>query len=430
MSTTYARSRALAVAAAATLVAGVVAATPAIAAQNDAPPSAAASIAAIDKGGAGQGPSVATAQLAAGTEITRSEVIQRAASWVGIGLDYSWDNTYQGYRTDCSGYASMAWRLATPGLDTTSFVPRGVASWISKDELKPGDALLNDAGGANGHIALFAGWTDSSHTSYDAYEFTGSGVHHRTIPYPYFSGYGTFKPVRNNSVVDDVINPGPDNVGVYRPSTHEFHLRNDDGSLRKVGWGTVGDLPVSANWDGAGPDNVGIYRPSTHEFHLRKDDGSLIKVGWGTVGDQPISGNWDGGPADNVGIWRPSTHQFHLRKDDGSLLAQITWGDDGDIPVSGNWDGAGPDNVGIYRPSTREFHLRMDDGSLKVVGYGTAGDKPVSGDWDATGPENLGIWRPSSHQFHLRAADGSLLAQITWGDDGDIPVSGNWDARQ
>ncbi|MDX3568797.1 hypothetical protein [Streptomyces sp. ID05-47C] len=224
--------------------------------------------------------------------------------------------------------------------------------------------------------------------------------------------------------------PGPDNVGVYRPSTHEFHLRNDDGSLRKVGWGTVGDLPVSANWDGAGPDNVGIYRPSTHEFHLRKDDGSLIKVGWGTVGDQPISGNWDGGSADNVGIWRPSTHQFHLRKDDGSLLAQITWGDDGDIPVSGNWDGAGPDNVGIYRPSTREFHLRMDDGSLKVVGYGTAGDKPVSGDWDATGPENLGIWRPSSHQFHLRAADGSLLAQITWGDDGDIPVSGNWDARQ
>ncbi|CAL9564812.1 hypothetical protein [Streptomyces sp. enrichment culture] len=230
-------------------------------------------------------------------------------------------------------------------------------------------------------------------------------------------------------IVSALSDPGPDNVGVYRPSTHEFHLRNDDGSLRKVGWGTVGDRPVSGNWDGVGPDNVGIYRPSTREFHLRNDDGSLRKVGWGTVGDVPVSGNWDGGSADNVGIWRPSTHQFHLRKDDGSLLAQITWGDDGDIPVSGNWDGGHADNVGVYRPSTREFHLRMDDGSLRKVGYGTVGDLPVSGDWDGTGPENLGVWRPGSHQFHLRAADGSLLDQITWGDDGDIPVSGNWDAR-
>ncbi|CAL9564755.1 hypothetical protein [Streptomyces sp. enrichment culture] len=428
MSTTHALNRALVVAAAAMLVAGVAATTPAVAAQNDpAPPSAA--IAAIDKGGAGQGPSVATAETAAGTEISRSEVIQRAASWVGLGLVYNWNGRYQGYRTDCSGYVSMAWNLAAPGLDTTSFVPNGVASWITKDDLKPGDALLNDAALANGHIALFAGWTDSSRTSYHGYEFTGTGVHYRTIPYPYFPGYGTFKPVRNNSIVDDVVDPGPDNVGVYRPSTHEFHLRNDDGSLRKIGWGTVGDRPVSGNWDGVGPDNVGIYRPSTREFHLRNDDGSLRKVGWGTVGDVPVSGNWDGGSADNVGIWRPSTHQFHLRKDDGSLLAQITWGDDGDIPVSGNWDGGHADNVGVYRPSTREFHLRMDDGSLRKVGYGTVGDLPVSGDWDGTGPENLGVWRPGSHQFHLRAADGSLLDQITWGDDGDIPVSGNWDAR-
>ncbi|MFE4822943.1 hypothetical protein ACFRFU_42345, partial [Streptomyces sp. NPDC056704] len=231
MPTTHALNRALAVSAAATLIASIVVTTPALAASgNDTPPSAAA-IAAIDKGGAGQGPSVATAQLTAGPTITRSEVIDRAASWVGLGLEYSWDRTYQGYRTDCSGYASMAWRLDTPGLDTTSFVPSGVASWIGKDDLKPGDALLNDAAGASGHIAIFEGWTDSSRSSYSAYEFTGSGVHHRTIPYPYFSGYGTFKPVRNNSVVDDVVDPGPDNVGIYRPSTHEFHLRKDDGSL-------------------------------------------------------------------------------------------------------------------------------------------------------------------------------------------------------
>ncbi|MEU6164482.1 hypothetical protein [Streptomyces tanashiensis] len=224
--------------------------------------------------------------------------------------------------------------------------------------------------------------------------------------------------------------PGPENVGIYRPSTHEFHLRLDDGQLRKIGWGTVGDRPVAGNWDGQGPENVGIYRPSTHTFHLRMDNGTEKQISWGSTGDIPISGNWDGGTNENVGVYRPTNHTFYLRADDGTLLTETPWGDDGDIPVSGNWDGGHADNFGIYRPSTHEFHLRMDDGTLKKVGWGTTGDLPVVGDWDGTSPDNLGIYRPGAHQFHLRAADGSLLKQLTWGDDGDIPLSGNWDAPQ
>ncbi|WAL74887.1 hypothetical protein OU787_27290 [Kitasatospora sp. YST-16] len=433
MSTTHVLSRALAVTAAAGLVAGILTAAPAFAADSAAPPSAAA-IAAKDKGGAGQGRSVAPSQLAASTQISRSEVINRAASWVGLGLEYSWDNTYQGYRTDCSGYASMAWHLGTPGLDTTSFVPNGVASWISKAELKPGDALLNDAAGALGHIVIFAGWTDSSQSSYDAYEFTGSGVQHRAIPYPYFSGHGTFKPVRNNSIVDDVTTTGDEpvagnwdagngspagNVGVFRPSTGQFHLRMDDGSLKILDWGQAGDIPVSANWDGAGPDNIGVFRPSTGQFHLRMDDGSLKILDWGQAGDLPVAGNWDAGngaPAGNVGVFRPSTGQFHLRMDDGSLKI-LDWGQAGDIPVSGNWDGAGPDNIGVFRPSTGQFHLRMDDGSLKILDWGQAGDLPVSANFDGGNGApagNIGIWRPSTGQFHLRNDDGSLTV-LDWG---------------
>ncbi|MGW4893729.1 hypothetical protein ACWEQL_15910, partial [Kitasatospora sp. NPDC004240] len=236
MSSTHALTRGLAVAAAAALVAGIVASTPAVAAQNDTPPSAAA-IAAVDKGSPGQGASVQLAQSQTGPRITRSEVISRAASWVGRGLEYSWNNTYQGYRTDCSGYASMAWHLDTPGLDTTSFVPNGVASWIGKGDLKPGDAMLNDAAGANGHIVVFGGWTDSAQDEYWGYEFTGSGVHHRKIPYPYYSGHGTFSPVRNNSIVDD---------------------------------SAAGDRPVAGNWDGGAAGNVGIWRNGM--FHLRNDD--------------------------------------------------------------------------------------------------------------------------------------------------------------
>ncbi|WP_328954736.1 VCBS repeat-containing protein [Kitasatospora purpeofusca] len=161
-------------------------------------------------GGGGQG--VSAAMTAAAPQLTRSQVVARAASWYNIGLDYDWDSTYQGYRKDCSGYVSMAWQLATPGLDTTSFEPNGAVSRIAKADLKAGDALLNNAAGRAGHIVLFERWTDASQTSYIGYEFTGGtnqGVKHRTIPYPYFSGYGTYFPVRAKNVVDDAVPQPP-----------------------------------------------------------------------------------------------------------------------------------------------------------------------------------------------------------------------------
>ncbi|WP_369266156.1 hypothetical protein [Streptomyces harbinensis] len=223
------------------------------------------------------------------------------------------------------------------------------------------------------------------------------------------------------------VDPGPDNVGIYRPSTSEFHLRKDDGSLLKIKWGTTGDIPVSGNWDGGHLENVGIYRPSTSTFHLRKDDGGLIELKYGTTGDVPISGDWDGGHAGNVGIYRPSTNEFHLRMDDGKTRV-IKYGTTGDIPITGNWDGGHASNIGIYRPSTNEFHLRMDDGKTRVIKYGTTGDKPVSANWDGGHASNIGIYRPSTSEFHLRMDDGKTRV-IKWGTTGDIPVAGNWDAR-
>ncbi|MFD3927992.1 hypothetical protein [Streptomyces sp. NPDC058614] len=165
-------------------------------------------------GSSGQGPvtpaagstSGALAAAVASPAITRTEVISRAKSWVGIGLNYDQGGEYQGWRTDCSGYVSMAWNLGS-SLTTNTFIPEGVAEWSTKDSLLAGDVLLNDDTGNSGHVAIFSSWTDSSHTQYMGYEFTGSGVHYRPIPYPYFSGYGTFKPARLKSIVGETSRP-------------------------------------------------------------------------------------------------------------------------------------------------------------------------------------------------------------------------------
>ena len=127
-----------------------------------------------------------------------SEAIERARSWVEANVGYSgsnyFTNEYGTYRTDCSGYISMAWGL--PSSLTTVTLP-SVSYAIAKDALEPGDILNNPLPGTSGHVVLFAGWADAQQTEYYAYEESPSGgAHLSQIPYPYWPGYGTFTPRR------------------------------------------------------------------------------------------------------------------------------------------------------------------------------------------------------------------------------------------
>ncbi|MET7299909.1 hypothetical protein [Embleya sp. NPDC005575] len=123
------------------------------------------------------------------------EIVARAKRWADLRLGYSMSGLHDGYRTDCSGLVSMAWGLPPPGL-TTVTLPE-VSHRIARDELRPGDILLNTAPGAAGHTLIFAGWADEAHTTYHAYEESASkGAHYGTVPYPYWPGHGAFRPYR------------------------------------------------------------------------------------------------------------------------------------------------------------------------------------------------------------------------------------------
>ncbi|MGW0660176.1 hypothetical protein [Streptodolium elevatio] len=139
------------------------------------------------------------ASVAVPGDVQRSEILRRAKRWADLGLDYSMARTFEGHRMDCSGLVSMAWGLPAPGL-TTDTLPQ-VSHRIDKDELLPGDILVNTAPGAAGHTLIFAGWADAAHTRYFAYEESGGkGAHFGTVPYPYWPGHGTFQPYRLDSL--------------------------------------------------------------------------------------------------------------------------------------------------------------------------------------------------------------------------------------
>jgi len=126
-------------------------------------------------------------------------IISRAKSWVDAHVPYnqgaSFANQYGKYRTDCSGFVSMAWGLGSSYVTWT--LPQ-VSHPITKDQLTAGDILLNNTN-TNAHVVIFSSWANAAKTQYWVYESNPDGAVYHQIPYPYWpSAGGTYLPYRQN----------------------------------------------------------------------------------------------------------------------------------------------------------------------------------------------------------------------------------------
>ncbi|HEX8866873.1 MAG TPA: hypothetical protein VF821_14540 [Lentzea sp.] len=142
------------------------------------------------------------------TAVYRYEIINRAASWLtannGGRVTYDIYGRWDGYRTDCSGYVSMAAKLDKPGPITQELI--GFSSPIGKDELKRGDIVIDAIGSTwrDRHVVIFDRWVDPARhiSGYLAYEHRGDyGTDHRTRGYG-FEPYTEYQARRLNNVID------------------------------------------------------------------------------------------------------------------------------------------------------------------------------------------------------------------------------------
>ncbi|MFJ7412470.1 FG-GAP repeat domain-containing protein [Streptomyces sp. NPDC098077] len=242
----------------------------------------------------------------------------------------------------------MAWGLST-SLSTPCFVP-GTAEWITKAELKAGDALLDDDGGASGHIVIFEDWANSDKSAYWGYEFTPSGVYHRIIPYPYYSGNGPFAPVRLKNIVDDVVpKPEAPNEDTSSRVNADFNGdgRDDVAALYGYADGSVALFTFLAKADGGFADPVKSWtRPpgnwtfksvkltaGDYDGNGRADLAAMYDYADGSVAMFTFKSEANGGFANPVKSWN---------------TAPGNWWPENVQLASGDYDGNGRDDVAAF----------------------------------------------------------------------------------
>lgn len=136
-----------------------------------------------------------SAQAAPNDPISRADVIERAWNWTNRNVQYDQDRVATGpdgtfsWRTDCSGFVSMALKLGPTGIGcpwTGSLAGTQYGSTIARASMKAGDYLVD----SGNHVVLFHKWANAAHTQFVLFELgtPSTDMNHRTAS---LSSYGS-----------------------------------------------------------------------------------------------------------------------------------------------------------------------------------------------------------------------------------------------
>ncbi len=146
--------------------------------------------------GAPSASAVQVEQVGQVERVSRTELLQRAATWLtannGDRVPYSMEKYWtDGYRQDCSGFVSMAAKLGNVnplgGPNTEALAKPAYTVPVRIADMKPGDILIDpvdEPGSDFRHVVIFEKWTKADRSEYMAYEQRGSfGTDHRALTY-------------------------------------------------------------------------------------------------------------------------------------------------------------------------------------------------------------------------------------------------------
>jgi hypothetical protein len=275
-----------------------------------------------------------------------------------------------------------------------------------------------------------------------------------TTPFSFQDADTTVSGGNTDGFVVKVQTTFSDTIGVFRPSTSQFLLRNTVSAGapdQTATFGQPGDQPLTGDWTGDGTTDVGVFRPSTRQFLLRQlsfvrvcnpvctlqPTFITITVNFGQQGDLAVVGDWDGDGRDTPGVFRDGqfllTNSPNVNNSTPAAELNFTFGQAGDIPLAGDWNGDGIDTIGVFRAVGGQFLLRNSNSAgtpdITVSQFGDVGDNPVAGDWNGDGVDTIGIFRNGTF-FLTTVSNATVDLTFAFGQSGDLPVAGDWDGRE
>ncbi|BAZ36807.1 hypothetical protein NIES4101_27270 (plasmid) [Calothrix sp. NIES-4101] len=173
-----------------------------------------------------------------------------------------------------------------------------------------------------------------------------------------------------------------DEVLSWDQSTGIWTIRTARGNLT-VQWGTRGDIPVPADYNGDGITEIAVWRPSDGNWYISSRnlswvnrDGSERIVQWGTRGDIPVQSDYNTSrPGTEIAVWRPSNGNWYIssrnlswaNRDGSERIVQ--WGSKSDTPVPSDYNTSRPGTeIAVYKKSTGTCYISTENRSWDTRG--------------------------------------------------------------